>query len=501
MKKIQSQLKTNPKMIEKVEPTPTEPIPSNESSATKPNKRGLGAMTEEDVSPPNPNANEGIENTKNGGNNPPKPPKGEDLSAWLKEDAWPTPNWLKPQAEALDKENNGFAAYFKKKWRKKDKDFGEYVKNKLRWQYMRLENDFRTALNNFYDSKYFDRVIARRIISFLNMAREALDSKNCDSLDVSNLLNMADQYMVWLYPPHVAQAQAKAMSDELQKNKHPLGELLKADLALDTYSNSGLDKVRAALDKIKDTLNQENQSKQIDDGLQIERLEMLVRWGRWILLILILGVPALFNKGISDEMKAIGKNAQDITTGAKDIQTMAANLKDSVGTGIMTKAQEINAKAQELASKTGDKAQDVHVFKETALFDHFHGTQPWAVMIIIALIGAVGAFLSGLMRVRDSSTTITSYKKSIIQFHLRPIVGAIFAVILTTLLSWNLIAGLTVSSVGVYILSAFLCGFSESYFLNILELKGKGDIKEVGDKAGVSVPSSVPISSESTDKA
>lgn len=489
-------------MIEKVEPTPTEPIPSNESSATTPNNRGLGAMTDENPSPPNSNPNEGIENTNNGGNNPPKPPKGEDLSPWLKEEAWPTPNWLKPQEEALKKGDNGLVVYFKKKWRKKDKDFGEYVKNKLRWQYMRLENDFRTALNNFYDSKYFDRVIARRIISFLNMAREALESKNSDSLDVSNLLNMADQYMVWLYPPHVAQAQAHAISDELQKNKHPLGELLKADLALDTYTNSGLDKVRAALDKIKDTLNQENQSKQIDDGLQIERLEMLVRWGRWILLILILGVPALFNKGISDEMKAIGKKTEEISADAKDIQSTVSGLKDSTGTAaIVTKTQEINTKAQEIGSKTGDKVQDVHVFKETALFDHFHGTQPWAVMIIIALIGAVGAFLSGLMKVRDSSTTITSYKKSIIQFHLRPIVGAIFAVILTTLLSWNLIAGLTVSSVGVYILSAFLCGFSESYFLNILELKGKGDVKEVGDKAGVSVSSSVPISSESTDKA
>jgi hypothetical protein len=438
-------------------------------------KRGVGALT----NPPaetqqgivGDTVNDVTDNQKD--LKPPFKHKGEDLTKWLTEDAWATPKWLKKGQKST---------------KMLDKNYDEYVKNQLRWQYMRLEGDFRTALSNFYDSPYCDRVIARRIISFLGTVKEALEGEECDTLDVSNLLNMIDQYMVWLYPPHVAQAQAKAMSDELLKKKHPLGESLKADLALDTATN--LDSVRAALDRIKDTLNQESQSRQINDGLQIERLEMLVRWGRWILGIMIIGVPALFRNGGGSDKQNLAAKAQDIAAGAQDI---AAKVQE-----IAAKAQDIGVKAQDIATTAAVKGKDLNVFNDTFLIQIFQGLQPWAVMLIIALIGAVGAFLSGLMQIRDTSVTIGEYKKSVVQFHLRPIVGAIFAIIMTTLLSWNLIAGLDITSAGVYILSAFLCGFSERYFLDILDLKGKETLNNAAQNTGIEVSSSVPISTAST---
>ncbi len=76
----------------------------------------------------------------------------EDLTPWLVESGWPQPKWftvVRPDGKILDK------------------NYEEYVKNALRWRYTRLEGDFRTVFNNYYNTDYVDKVTARRIISFL----------------------------------------------------------------------------------------------------------------------------------------------------------------------------------------------------------------------------------------------------------------------------------------------------------------------------------------------
>jgi len=44
------------------------------------------------------------------------------------------------------------------------------------------------------------------------------------------------------------------------------------------------------------------------------------------------------------------------------------------------------------------------------------------------------------------------------------------------LLSWNILAGVTIKNIGTIILIAFVSGFSERYFLGLLDLKNESDL-------------------------
>lgn len=329
----------------------------------------------------------------------------EDLSPWLIESGWPQPKWFtvsRPDGKILDK------------------NYDEYVKNALRWRYTRLEGDFRTVLNNYYNTVYVDKVTARRIISFLESARQALENDSSDPLDVSNLLDLTDQYMVWLYPPHVANSQAIALATQLKSTNNPWGTYLEFEINRPNQTLGGL---RAALDKAKQMQNEENQTIQINNGLQIERLEMLIRWGLVGILVIIAILPLI------------------------------------------------------MKSETA-------LFKESILSnDKLGGIRQWFGLACIGAVGAIGAFLSGLLQVRRTRVTIGEFKESVIQFKLRPIIGAIFAMFITILISWDIISGVEIKNAGAYILIAFLCGFSERYFLNLLKIDEEGNSTETPQAA------------------
>jgi hypothetical protein len=97
----------------------------------------------------------------------------------------------------------------------------------------------------------------------------------------------------------------------------------------------------------------------------------------------------------------------------------------------------------------------------------------------IAIIGGAGGFLSGLLQVRSSKTTLASYEESIILLQLRPIFGAFAALISTMLLSWGVFEGILSNNVGAFVLVAFLSGFSERYFLNLLKIETTNDKNEL----------------------
>jgi hypothetical protein len=320
-----------------------------------------------------------------------------DISPWLDDKKWPQPKWLTQERANDNKLLN--------------KNFDDYLQNTLRWRYQRLEGDFRTLLNNFHKTKYVDNVVASKIIGFLETSREVLEREKSDPLVVGNLLDMADQYIVWLYPPHVALTQANALCTDLKAKNHVLGGFLEHEI---NRSDRTLGSLRAALDKTKDTINQENQTVAVNNALQIERLEMLIRWGTIIGVIMLLGVPLL--------------------------------------------------------TKT-----DTRIFSDTMLSKFVPSLQPWVSMIVIAIVGCVGAFLSGLMQVKRTRVTIGEFKESVVQFRLRPVIGAIFSMLIAALLSWNLITGVEITNAGVFILISFLCGFSERFFLNLLNIDEDGN--------------------------
>jgi hypothetical protein len=321
-----------------------------------------------------------------------------DLAKWKEDAMWSQPAWL--------------ANLPARPTKSVDKNYEEYLQNSLRWRYMRLEGDFRTALNNFYGQPYFDNVTALRVVDFLQSAKMTLEQAEFDTLGAKNLLDMIDQYMVWLYPAHVAFPQADALLSDLKAQNHPLALYLESQIA--KSGGTDLDIIRATLDKVRDTLNQENQMGQLNKGLQIERLKLLMRWGR-IFLILLLAILPMIVKS------------------------------------------------------------DVKIFDGTALGKLMPDIQPWFSILTVGIIGATGAFLSGLMQVRRSKVTLDEFRENVVQFKLRPLVGAIFAVIIAALLSWDLIAGIDITNAGVYVLIAFLCGFSERFFLGLLQLDEDGN--------------------------
>ena len=82
------------------------------------------------------------------------PVLNEDMSKWCDEAAWPNPKWLN-------------SAFFLKR---KSKNSQQYLLTLLRSRYFRIEGDFRTFFNNYYNSPKMDFVVARRIIAMLEMS-------------------------------------------------------------------------------------------------------------------------------------------------------------------------------------------------------------------------------------------------------------------------------------------------------------------------------------------
>jgi hypothetical protein len=90
-------------------------------------------------------------------------------------------------------------------------------------------------------------------------------------------------------------------------------------------------------------------------------------------------------------------------------------------------------------------------------------------------MGALGGFISGLLQVRNSRVSLKEFQESMLLFQLKPIVGALVSLVLYVLLSWGILPGVTIANTGSYILLAFLAGFSERYFLRLLELQPEGE--------------------------
>jgi hypothetical protein len=103
------------------------------------------------------------------------------------------------------------------------------------------------------------------------------------------------------------------------------------------------------------------------------------------------------------------------------------------------------------------------------------------------LMGAVGGFLSGLLHARSTQVTLAEYLENMLKLQLRPLVGALVALILYVLLSWQVLPGISIESAGSYFIIAFLSGFSERYFLRLLDIEtGSG---ESGDQIEVETES------------
>lgn len=106
------------------------------------------------------------------------------------------------------------------------------------------------------------------------------------------------------------------------------------------------------------------------------------------------------------------------------------------------------------------------------------GQEQWDLIIAamgLSVVGAVGGIVSGMLSVRDSRAVLSDYRTSMLKLTLKPLAGAVAAVILYLFLSAGVVAGVEVNNTGVYVVAAFLAGFSERYFLRVLRAQDDGE--------------------------
>lgn len=324
----------------------------------------------------------------------------EDMTVWQDAKKWPQPKWLAQSRSEKTKEKAGYRTYYF---------------NSLRSRYLELEADFRTGYNNFYHSKYMDLNTAQIVIGYLQSAKKALENSDGDIYDIVTMLNLADQGMVGLYPPHVAKARALGLGADLKAQGSPWGDylLLEADKPRQTLGG-----LRAALDKTKAAVNEAAQTKLIETSLQIERLRTAWMWSLIVLGIALVFLPMTVN---------FDKNYWT-TTSISQIQS--------------------------------------------------EYWRPWFVAGCMAIFGMGGAFFSSLLQVRDPKkrSNLNDFQEKQKDSQLKLAVGAIAALIMYVFLSWQIVPSVELKNAGAFLFLAFVAGFSERYFLRILNIEDEGSM-------------------------
>jgi hypothetical protein len=323
--------------------------------------------------------------------------------------------------------------------------YEDYFAYQLRTRYVELENEFRTVFGNFVMESLggtpVDLVSAERVVSLLHVARRALEVEEPDLLMVSNTLDLVERYMLWLTPSFILVAAMPVL--RLRAESLPERErVLFTDQLNQLYDESGelptetgrLHLLRGVFDEVIGAYNQHMLREQIGSGLQLKRLRTLRLWGLLVLPVLLAAMPLIMPR--------------------------------------------LEATIEAWSQSRPGEALSVSLI--------------WLLSSGVALMGALGGFLSGLLQVRSSRVTLAEYQDNMLKLQLRPLVGAIIALLLFGFLSWNLLPGIKIENLGSYFFAAFLSGFSERYFLRLIELEQTDAVEQVQTAGAAHAPVASP---------
>jgi hypothetical protein len=288
--------------------------------------------------------------------------------------------------------------------------YEEYFTFQLRARYSELENDFRSVLGNF--PNIADVVTATRISDILQAARCNLERETSELLTLSSSLDLVERYMVWVCPSHLNKAKSEGIMPRLDVVPVEQRGALSKRLTNLTEKD---DNLRSVLDDIIGQINSHTIQNRISMGLQVNRLRNLRFWGVIILFVFFALSPLATNLA----------NVHDWPS-----QSVADLVKLPAWVNVLF---------------------------------------PWLNALAMMILGAVGGFLSGLLQAQSTSITFTKYLENMLKLQLRPLVGALVSLVLYTLLSWQVLPGIKIENVGSYFLIAFLSGFSERYFLQLVK--------------------------------
>lgn len=257
-----------------------------------------------------------------------------------------------------------------------------------------------------------DAATAQAVFGYLQAARPALEPTRPDHLTVSSTLNQIERYMVWLCPPHIIYTRITSTLLKLDELRPNGWKRYAAEL---TSRREDITEARAPLDEAIGACNRVLLAEQIGSGLQIRRLRAFRAWGLLMLALFFVATPLLAQPDALEQWP----------------------IDRLVGAG--------------------------------RLFSL------WLNTLAVLIVGMMGGFLSGLLQSRSSRVSLSDYQETMLKLVLRPMVGGIISLVLIVLMSWNLIPAIEVKNVGAYILAAFLSGFSERYFLRLLDLRDEDD--------------------------
>jgi hypothetical protein len=291
--------------------------------------------------------------------------------------------------------------------------FEAYSTQQLRTRYLELEGDFRSIVDNFTPH---DMPTAGLVFNYLQMVRPALEVEHPDLLTVSSTLDLIERFMVWLYPSDVLQTLGNSVILKLETLRPYGWERYAQDLR---QPREDMVSARPTLDLAIAACNRVVLANQISSGLQIKRLRAFRKYGFGMLAVLLAVIP-LVSKPEALKLWPVD-------------QVMAA-------------APSWNP-----------------------LWSPFWN--PWLSALTVLIIGMMGGFLSGFLQSRSSRVTLSDYQETMLKLMLRPLVGGMISLILVAFLSWGLIPAIDVTKAGSFFLAAFLAGFSERYFLGLLDLQ------------------------------
>jgi hypothetical protein len=286
--------------------------------------------------------------------------------------------------------------------------FRTYRVQLLRGDYSELEMDLTQVFENHSKEPWFDLAAAEHALDILDNARGALEDPDPHADIVDADLGRVRRLLAQLTPPEWIAPRTTALRTRLNLTGVPE--------ALEFTFDEGVDQptMRFQMGEATGLLNRIWSASEIDNGLQLRRLEMVRNAGLAAALLLILFAPVLVN-GASLTMWTIRPVGSDTFLVA------------------------------------------------------------WLTTIGVAVLGMSGALLSGLLQARDKPVTFKDYQVRGIEVALRALVGALVSVVLYYLLSWNVLPVVSVVSAGTFLLVAFVSGFSERYFLKLFGLEDDDD--------------------------
>jgi hypothetical protein len=364
---------------------------------------------------------------------------GSDLKKWkelLESDYWKLPpNWtlVRTKPKGWGERIKGFPGHLYE-FLVVRISYEDYFASQLRNRYMDIEGDFRTSLQDNRNPSLSEFIKELLILSKQILEKDKLEKT--DLLSVSSLLDQADERMIWIMPKDVKISKIYTLKLVLEKSsleiKRNFENLLNVcQKHLEAYdekpANASEDVCNANIEQIVKTINKNILAQRINKGLQIERLRSLRFWGIILLFFFILLFPLTSNFYVWPPYDVM------------------VEWKGSAG---------------------------------------FMSTYPkwmagaWAVALGFCIIGGIGGFLSGLLQIRNTETNLELYEESVLLFQIRPVFGAFAALVAFMLLSWGVFESFINKGTGSYALIAFLSGFSERYFLQLLSGKSSSGEEE-----------------------